>query len=235
VSQRPNTDSTLGTALDGPTLTMAYILRLDIVGDPLFAWTGYGDLTFAAGATGDTALDGYTFGGLTHLIADISGVEDSKGGTNGVEISLPGIDLTDEAMRQVVYNRNKWQFQPAWLWMVFLDNSGNVIGKPVRLRSGKIDQMVVSEGDDGLGTVKCTVESQAAYASEALNTRYSEQGDIVAADTSQKYVWQLANMNPQIGQRFSLPGASTPGRTGGGGGYGGGGGGGGGFRGVRSF
>jgi hypothetical protein len=117
------------------------------------------------------------------------------------------VDLTDEAMRQVVYNRNRWQFQPAWLWMVFLDDSGSVIGKPVRLRSGRIDQMVVSEGDDGVGLVRCTVESQQAYASEALNTRYSEQDQLDATDTSQKWVWQLANMNPQVGQRFSMPGA----------------------------
>ncbi len=227
---RANTGSgALSAALDGPTLNMAYILRLDIETDPVFAWTGMGDLTFAPGATGDSALDGQTFAGITHLVADIGATQDQRGGTNGLEISLPGVDLTDEAMRQVVFDRRKWQFKPGWLWLVFLDDNGAVIGKPVRLRSGKMDMMVVSESDDGTGIIKCTVESQQAYASEPLASRYSEQANVDPADTSQKYVWQLANMSPIIGQNNMLPGGSiagggtASGSYGGGSGYGGGG------------
>ena len=210
--QRTNTDGTLGSYLDGSTITLAYILRMDIVGDPVFVWTGYGDLTFGASETGDSALDGQTFQGITHLIADISPVEDGQGGSNGVEVSLPGIDYNDEAMRQIVRDKRRWQFLPGRLWLVFLDNTtGAVVGKPVRLRSGKMDQIIVGEDDEGTGVVACTIESQQAYASEALNTRYSEQSDLDATDTSQKWVWQLANMNPQIGKPFSLRSAGSGG------------------------
>jgi hypothetical protein len=210
---RPNTSTgALSTALDGQTLNMAYILRLDITTDPVFAWTGMGDLTFAAGATGDSALDGQTFQGITHLVADIGAVQDQQGGTNALEISLPGVDLTDEAMRQIVYDRRKWQFKPGRLWLVFLDDAGAVIGKPVRLRSGKMDLMTVQENDDGTGIVKCIVESQQAYASEPLASRYSEQSNVDATDTSQKYVWQLANMTPTIGKNNMLSAMSQAGQ-----------------------
>jgi hypothetical protein len=71
-----------------------------------------------------------------------------------------------------------------------------------------MDQMVVAEDDDGTGTVACTIESQQAYASQATNSRYSEQGEIDPTDTSQKWVWQLANMTPAIGQAFRLAGGA---------------------------
>jgi hypothetical protein len=209
---RENTGTgALSTALDGTSLNMAYILRLDIVTDPVFIWTGLGDLSFGAGVTGDTALDGQTFFGITHLVADIGAVEDQQGGSGGLEIVLPGVDLTDEALRQIVWDRRKWQFLPGRLWMVFLDDNGAVIGKPVRMRSGKMDQVLVRESNDGTGVVKIVVESQQVYASEASSTRYSEQYMIDATDTSQNWIWQLANMSPIIGKNNMVTGGSGSG------------------------
>lgn len=153
-------------------------------------------------ATGDGALDGQGFDGVTHLIGEINTVQDSVGGSGALEISLPGVDLQSEAMRQVVRDKRRWQFRQAWLWMAFLDDSMNVIGKPFRLKTGRMDQMVVSEDDSsGTGVVKAVVESQQAYASESLNTRYSETKDLDPADTSQDYTAMLANMQPSIGQK----------------------------------
>ena len=208
MSQRPNTDGTLGVTLDGPTLTLVYILRLDVEGDPLFAWTGFGDLTFAAGETGDAALDGQTFAGITHLVVQIGAVEDAQGGSSGLEIVLPGADLLDEAMRQVVYDRRKWQFRSGRVWLAFLDEDEQIIGKPVRIKSGRMDKMTVEENDDGTGTITCILEGQQAYASEAIATRYSEQAEVDASDNSQRYVWALANMTPAMGQRNAIPGTS---------------------------
>lgn len=217
---RPNTSGAVGAILDGDVVPVAFIIRLDVEGDPLYAWTGFGDLTFAAGATGDSALDGKTFAGITHLVADVGAVQDSRGGSGALEVSLPGVDLTDEAMRQVVYDRRRWQFKPAWVWLAILDDNGNVVGKPIRLKSGRMDRMPVEETEDGVGTVTCVIEGYQAYGSEPLSTRYSEQEDIDSADTSQKWVWQLANMTPGLGQANQLAGGS--GGDGGGGGGGGG-------------
>lgn len=214
---RPNTDGAVGAALDGSELNLVYIIRLDVVGDPLYAWTGYGDLTFAPGQTGDSALDGMTFQGITHLIAEVGAVQDARGGSGALEITLPGADLTDEALRQVVYDRRTWQFLPGRVWMAFLDENEQLIGKPIRLKSGRMDQMPVEEADGsagGEGTVKCVIEGQQAYASPALATRYAEQAELYPTDTSQKWVWQLANMTPALGQANLMAGTRTPGMGG---------------------
>jgi hypothetical protein len=242
MAQRPNTSGAVGDILEGEMIPLAFIIRLDIEGDPLFAWTGFGDLAFGAGETGDEALDGQTFEGITHLVAEIGVIQDSQGGSGALEISLPGVDLEEEAMRQVVYNQNAWQFKPAWVWLAVLDDNGSPIGTPIRLKSGRIDQMPVEETEDGQGSIRCIIESHQAYGSEALATRYSEQQEINPADTSQKWVWQLANMTPGLGQPHSMAGGSgspsSPGGGGGGGGSGsgsGGGGGGGGNRNVNLY
>jgi hypothetical protein len=219
-------DATTVSHLGDDNLTYAYLIRLDILGDPVVAWTGFGDLTFAPGATGDGALDGQTFGGITHLVGEISVVGDSDSGSDAVQVSLPGVNLTDEAMRQVVFNRNTWKFRQAWLWIAFFDDNGAVIGKPVRIKSGRMDQMVVTEDEEGEGTVSVSIESQQAYAAESLNTRYSEQHEIDPSDTSQNYTWAEANMTPALGVHNVIPGGPTYGGGSAGGGvgsYGGGG------------
>lgn len=208
MAQRANTDGAVGTALDSDILTLVYIIRLDVVGDPLFAWTGFGDLVFAPGQTGDAALDGQTFQGITHLVAEVGAVQDGRGGSSGLELSLPGVDLTDEMMRQVVYDARRWQFQPGRVWMAFLDADENIIGKPIRIKSGKMDQMPVEESEEGVGIVKCVIESAQAYSGDALATRYSEQVDIDPSDNSQRYVWALANMTPGMGVSNAIPGAT---------------------------
>jgi hypothetical protein len=207
MAQRENTTGAVGTALDSGSVNWAYIIRLDVVDDPLFAWTGFGDLVFTAGQTGDTALDGFTFQGITHLIAEVGAVQDGQGGSGALEITMPGVDLTDELMRQIVFDRRRWQFLPGRVWIALLDDNGNLIGKPIRMRSGHMDKMPVTEDDEGKGTIQCIIESQQAYATQALNTRYSEQKEIDSNDNSQDWVWQLANMTPALGQPNSLAGS----------------------------
>lgn len=205
--QRSNTTGAVGSALDSSSINWAYIIRLDVENDPLFAWTGFGDLTFGASQTGDTALDGQTFQGITHLIAEVGAVQDGQGGSGALEIVVPGVDLQDEMMRQVVFDRRRWQFRPGRVWIALFDDNGALLGNPIRMRSGYMDKMTVTEDDDGQGTVKCIIESQQAYAGPALNTRYSEQREIDSADNSQDWVWQLANMTPALGQANNMAGS----------------------------
>lgn len=212
------------TEVGKDALTVVYIVRLDIEDDPILVWTGLGDLSFPPGSTGDGALDGQTFSGITHMVGEVGAAADGKGGSAALELALPGVDLYDEAMRQVVFNRRRWQYRQAWVWMAFLDDDNVVVGRPVRLKTGRMDRMPVEEeGSGGQGTVKCRIESAQAYAGEALATRYSETTDLDPTDTSQRYVWQLANMTPALGQSNVMAGlAPAFGNGSGGGGRGGG-------------
>lgn len=196
-------DAAVSTALDAPIIPLATIIRLDIVGDPLYCWTGIGDLVFGAGATGDSALDGNTFIG-TGTAIEVGVSTDAEGGSDVLELQLAGVDITDPILRQVIYNHNRWQFKPAYVWMVLLDpDTYAVVGKPFRIKTGRIDQMPYSENKKQ-GVVKCRIEGQQSYGKQPLLSRYSEQKDIDAADISQDFIYSLANMTAQFGT-ISVP------------------------------
>lgn len=198
-------DTTTAAALDLPVIPLATIVRLDIVGDPLYCWTGLGDLTFGASETGDPALDGFTYLG-TGTAIDIGQVSEGAGGSDALELSLAGVSLSDPMLRQVIANRNRWQFKRALVWMMLLDaTTGAIAGKPFRIKTGRIDKMPYDESN-GIGIVKCRIEGQQSYSKEATGTRYSEQRDIVSTDTSQDYIYSLANMAAQ----FGVPSITTP-------------------------
>ena len=213
-------DAATATAFDNPILPMAAIVYLDVQNDPLFAWSGIGDLVFTAGQTGDANLDGNTFSGTGTLI-EIGSIAEGIGGSDSLEITLPGVDINDNELKQVVTNRNRWQFRRAIVWLVLLDpNTYAIAGKPFRIKTGRMDQMPYSENASG-GTIKCTIEGQQSYGNSALATRYAEQIDINPNDTSQKYVFWLANVTAGAA---GVASASSVTNSGGGGGGGGGGG-----------
>lgn len=192
-------DATTKTALAAKELPLAAIVYLDILGDNLKAWTGIGDLVFGAGATGDPSLDGNTFEGIA-AVMEISEVTEGAGGSDALEIALPGVDLALPALRQLITNRNRWQFRRAVVWLMALDPTTYAIaGKPFRIKTGRMDRMPLSENNNE-GVVKCVIEGQQSYGDIPLGSRYSEQIDINPNDTSQKWVHSLANMNAVIGK-----------------------------------
>lgn len=183
-----------------------WIVRLDIVGDPVLAWTGRGP--FSPVGTGDGALDGNTFVGLGNL-GKISEIKDEEKGSSAVTLTLPGVDLNLEALRQVVLNSNTWQFRQAWIWFGLLNETLGVINNPTRLKTGRIDQMLVnSSGDEG--SVSVVLESFQSYAAQPLMSRYVEQKEIDATDKSQDFVHDLANKQPGVGKRTTYYGGGTP-------------------------
>lgn len=195
-------DSATSASLDNKIIPLAAIVYLDIENDPLFAWTGMGNLVFAAGQTGDSGLDGQTFIGTKQVI-EISGVSEGVGGSDSLEISLPGVDINDLALKQLITDKRRWQFRRALVWLMTLDpTTYAIVGKPFRIKTGRIDGMPYKESR-GQGVVSCIIEGQQAYGDQPLNTRYSEQIDININDTSQKWAYSLANMTPEMGKNSS--------------------------------
>ena len=191
-------------AFDKPELPLAVILYLDILGDPLYCWSGLGDLVFGAAETGDPSLDGLTFTGTGTLI-EISTIGEGIGGSDALEISLPGVDLAEPMLRQLITNRNRWQFRRAVVWLMALDpDTFAIAGKPFRIKTGRMDQMPFTENNKQ-GVVKCKIEGQQAYGNTPLASRYSEQIDINPNDVSQKFVHSLANMTAVLGQISAQP------------------------------
>ena len=183
------------TEVQEPLIKPVWILRLDIDTDPLYAWTGRGD--FAPTGTGDSALDGNTFTGLGN-IGKIGNIEDTENGSSAVQLILPGVDLNDTALQEVVLNERLWQNRQGWIWFGLLDTTYATIISPTRVKTGRMDQMTVA-GSGSSGIVTIALESHQSYVSQALNTRYSQQEELDATDTSQNYVHDLANRQPGIG------------------------------------
>jgi hypothetical protein len=187
------------TALAKPIIPLAAIVYLDIENDPLYVWTGLGDLVFTPAQTGDTGLDGFTFKGGGSIL-ELSGVSEGAGGSDSLEIAFPGVDPTQPLWKQLMVDKRRWQFRRALVWLMLLDkDTGAIAGKPFRIKTGRMDEFPYEE-NQGKGFYKCVIEGQQAYANDALHSRYSEQIDIDPNDTSQRWVHNLANMSAQIGK-----------------------------------
>lgn len=200
-------DPATKTALGGKDLPFAALVYLDILDDPLIVWNGLGDLTFGAAETGDSSLDGKTFAGTASVI-QISSISEGVGGSDALEISMPGVDPYQPAMRQLITNRNRWQFRRAVVWLMALDPETDAIaGKPFRIKTGRMDRLPFKEDNRGVGTIVCRIEGHQAYGNIPLGTRYSEQRDINPNDISQNFVHSLANMSPEMGQGSSSGGS----------------------------
>jgi hypothetical protein len=205
-------DTATAAAFQQTDLPLAVIFYLDILGDATFAWTGLGDLVFGATETGDPGLDGMTFTG-TGTAIQVGQIADKVGGSDVLELTLPGVDLTMPELRQLVYVRNRWQFRRAIVWFAVLDpNTYAIVGKPFRVKTGRIDQMPYSENGSS-GMVKCRIEGQQSYGQQPSLTRYTEQNDISPSDVSQNYVYSLANMTAAIGGSNSAPSSLSGGVT----------------------
>lgn len=200
-------DPATSTALDKPVLPLAVILSLDIVDDPLFAWSGIGDLVFGAAETGDPSLDGKTFLG-TGSIIEVSTVSEGVGGSDALDVSMPGVSLNEPLLRQLIRDRKRWQFRRAVAWgLVLHPVTGAIEGKPFRIKTGRMDRMPFVENDKQ-GIVKVKIEGQQAYGNTPLATRYNEAIDINPNDVSGKYVHSLANMTANLGQVSAAAGTN---------------------------
>lgn len=182
-------------AVDASVVYPAWLFRLDIEGDPVIVWTGARDITF--GTMTDPVLSGLTFERVGN-IGDIGNIVDGRGGSQAMNLRLPGVDLDDGDLNDIVTDKSRWQFRQAWVWIATLDASYNIVGEPFRVKTGRMDRMNVGQGRKG-SYIGLVIESHQAYASEVGNQKYSELKDFDPSDTSQNFVHDLANRVAIIG------------------------------------
>lgn len=177
-----------------------FFIRLNIETDPVIMWTGYGDYT--PSGTGDVAFDGFTFVGLGN-IGEISTMRDTDNGSGPVTLTLPGVDLQDTALKEIIYDARKWQWKKAWVWFGYLNTSLGVVVKPTRMKTGRIDTLEASVRK-GEGVVTLVVESHQANISQAQDKRMVDQQNIDPTDTSMDFIYDLANKTAGAGVEARL-------------------------------
>lgn len=207
-----NITTPVAAAFGAPILNIAWIVRLDIEDDPVYAWTGLGQLVIPEGFFQDEKLNGLTFEGLAN-IGEIGKIVDTMQGSQAVKLTLPGVRLDDDALKQIVFDQRRWQGRPGYIWVVPIGDNGILVGEPVRAKTGKMDNLKL-ERRQAEGKISLDLESFAAYSQRAPYTRYSEQRDVDPTDTSQDFVHDLANRTAGIGDKAN---AASPSGTSGGG------------------
>ena len=192
-------DTDTAAALVAPTLYITWFIRLDIANDPVYINSSMTPIYFGAGLGYDAALVGYTFLGVGN-IGTIDPITDSTDGSEAMTLTLPGVDMSQDYLHQLVTNGDLWQRKQGWVWFTLMTAAGVMIGKPVRVKSARIDQLTITiDPTQGTGTLVVSLESQQAYSGDALQSRYSEQQDIDSTDTSNIYTADLANKVPGVG------------------------------------
>ena len=192
-------DSSTAAAFSTSPVYEIWFIRLDINNDPVYVNSSLSDISFPGGSGYDPQIVGFTFKGIGN-IGQIDAISDTLDGSQTLTLTLPGVQLTNDYLHQIINNADLWQRRFAYVWVATFDNTGALVGKPVRVKSGRMDKMPISiDPDNGTGTLQVQIESMAAYSGEALNTRYIEQPIVDNSDTSQNWVADLANKVPGIG------------------------------------
>lgn len=166
-----------------------WFVRLDIATDPLIAWTGYGSHT--PSGTGDTAFDGFVFEGMGN-IANIGAIRDTDSGSAAMNIELPGVDINDTALKEIIQDARLWQWRRAWVWAGYLDTNLAVVADPTRVKTGRLDTLKIVR-KKGVGSLIATIESHQANISQSQANRLTDQGDIDATDTGMDFLFDLVN------------------------------------------
>ena len=177
------------SALVAGTVRPTLIGRLDIVSDPVVAWTGPG--IFAPTGTDDAALNGQTFLPVAPFIKMSNILEDQSIG-GPVTLTLAGHDLDEILLRQVVRDKRAWRGKPAYLWLGLLNsNEYSVIADPVRIKTGVIINMIVTRTKDE-HTIAVAIDRDLGNARSAP-FRWVDHTRLFPSDTFSTFVRKLAN------------------------------------------
>lgn len=184
-----NITSAMQAGLEARAVRPVLITRLDIVGDPIHAWTGPG--LFAPVGTGDPALDGILFS-PSDALAGVSEVTEDQSMGGPITLTATAHSEDEPLLRQVVRDRRQWRGQPAYLWMGLLDeDEATVLASPVRIKTGVITNMAITRSDSA-ASVSVIVDTDLGNARSAP-FRWIDHPNIYDADTFSTFVIRLAN------------------------------------------
>lgn len=179
----------MSTALVAGTVRPVLVGRLDILTDPITAWTGHG--VFSPTGTGDTALDGQVFVGMAPFV-ELSQVLEDQGIGGPVTLTVTGHDLDEDALRQVVRDKRQWRLRKAWLWLGLLNvDEATVIADPVRIKTGIMVQMSVERKPDGPVAI-VTIDRDLGFAKSGA-FRWVDHPRLFPTDTWSTFVVELSN------------------------------------------
>lgn len=160
-----------------------YLGFLDILGDPIRITTAPGNITFAAGQTGDADLDGHTFSGVEADFISVSPVTMKEGGADTVTCTLSGLIGVDTTLLNQIGNKANWQGRVARLWQLQLDESLSQVGAIWPWFTGYMTVPKIV-GDKASQTISLEIESYLAFIRNASGRSYLNAADYDSGDLS---------------------------------------------------
>lgn len=199
----------LRDGLESRAVRPVLIGRLDILNDPVLAWTGPG--IFAPSGTGDSALDGQTFSPSAAFVS-ISAVSEDQSTGGPVTLTATAHRDDEPLLRQVVRDKRAWRGRAAYLWLGLLtENEDAVIAHPVRIKTGVMSTMLVRREAETVG-IDVVIDVDLGN-SRSAPFRWVDHQRVHPGDTFASFVTRLANkpqgfrsVSPQFNQS---PGSGT--------------------------
>lgn len=176
-----NLTSGMVTAFTSNVVTPIFLAQIETAGGTIYAWSGYGTLTWNGINYNGTG----TFGGVDTV------TETSDLTATGVNFSLAGVDpaLLSAALQDIRKGLK------ATLYLGALDSSLNLIADPYQLFQGTTDVPTVNEGPENACTITISAESTLINLERVLERRYTTQDQSIdyPGDLGFQYVPSLQN------------------------------------------
>ena len=175
-------DISLGaqTELLSTSVRPFFLVSCAFADETVYMWTGAGNLTWS----GHTYLGVGSFGNISPIIESI----DTQ--AQGIQLSLSSIplDLLNQSMTQMQTGKQ------CWVYLGFMDESGNVIADPIPAFMGMMDQPTINI-DTNTATVTISVENRLSDLNRSRGGRYTDadQRARYPNDGSLKYVSWLSD------------------------------------------
>ena len=176
-------------ALQEPSVRPVLIGRLDILSDPVYAWTGPG--LFVPTGSGDSALDGNSYDPAEAFL-DLSAINEDQDIGGPVTITAKAHLSNEPLLRQLVRDRREWRARPAYLWLGLLDeNEQAVIPYPTRIKTGVMTSMLINRDAEN-ASVDITIDSDLGNSRSAA-FRWLDHSRFHPGDNWSSYILRLAN------------------------------------------
>jgi len=183
-------DPTAVAALEGTFLKPAFLVYLDIDGDPLRSTTWPADLTFSA--TGDTDLDGFTFEALRADVLDVGEAKFQEGGAETLTITMSGLILPDNELLNLMADETRWRGRVARLWQAIYNQNNVRQGAFWNYYTGYMVDMPIT-GSPERQVIELTIETYLSALSAPSGRTYLDQHDFDPGDRSADAAIAIAN------------------------------------------
>jgi hypothetical protein len=167
-------------------VALAFFAELHFVDSIEYVWTGVGTIDW----------NGQTWLGMGALASVSPIIEDSQLTSQGISLSLSGIDSTllSEALTQIR------QGMPVRIWLAFFYSDGTIVPEPIMCFAGRMDQPTIDESGE-TSTITIAVENRMADLQRRLVRRFTDQDQRMdwPRDNGFAFVAQLMDWNSSWG------------------------------------